>query len=311
MYSTESGKTGHKTIINKGYRHSDRNDASHEILPTYARLDSFRIHEMNIEADIRRPIQDELDDKRHKQQVRSVTRQPICFTSTIETIAQLNHTLWNLPDLLRDYYRLKSLIGFKDNMDSVKESPVEISRLLPVPIESFHDAHEVSWHLLQYTETELWRSTGHSRNDWVWVDSGNRNIYWALKGFYPAHLISIMKVRDIKTGLIYRLVLLDRLYIENWGKLNNITGLVIITLGTAKGLTRTADIVVSIKRIMEIAHLVPETAEVNNKRWYVNMSIDLETLNRIYWTDYCTKVNSLGDRGYKEQCKRDTKSTRT
>jgi len=65
--------------------------------------------------------------------------------------------------------------------------------------------------------------------NWVWVDSGNRKIYGALKGFYPARLVSIMKVRDIKTGLVDRLVLLDRLYVENSGKLNDITGLVTIT----------------------------------------------------------------------------------
>jgi len=53
MYSTESGVTSHKTMINKGYRHSNRNDKSHQILQTYTRLDSFRIHEMNVEADIR------------------------------------------------------------------------------------------------------------------------------------------------------------------------------------------------------------------------------------------------------------------
>jgi len=93
MYSTESGETSHKTMIKEGYRRSNRNDASHQILPTYAKLDSFRIHEMNVKADIRRPIQDELDDKRHKRQVRSVTRQPIDFTSTIETISQSNDTL--------------------------------------------------------------------------------------------------------------------------------------------------------------------------------------------------------------------------
>jgi len=91
-----------------------------------------------------------------------------------------------------------------------------------------------------------------------------------------------MKVRDIKTGLVDRLVLLDRPYVENSGKLNDITGLVTVTLGTAKGPTGTTEIVVGIKRIMGMVHLVPETAEVNNKRCYVNNRIDLETFNRIY-----------------------------
>ena len=140
---------------------------------------------------------------------------------------------------------------------------------------------EVTWHLLRCTGTKLWRSTGRSRNDWVWVDSGNRSIYGALKGFYPARLVSIMKVREL-TGLVDRLVLADRLYVENSGKLSDITGLVTVTLGTAKGPKGTTEIVVSIKRIIGMAHLVPETAGTDNKRWYVNNRIDLETFNRIY-----------------------------
>ena len=91
-----------------------------------------------------------------------------------------------------------------------------------------------------------------------------------------------MKVRDIKTGLVDRLVLRDRLNVKISGKLNDITGLVTITLGMAKGPTGTTEIVVGIKGIIGMAHLVPETAGVNNKWWYVNNRIDLETFNRIY-----------------------------
>jgi len=74
-----------------------------------------------------------------------------------------------------------------------------------------------------------------------------------------------MKVLNIKTYLVDRLVLLDRPYVEKSWKLNDIMGLVTITLGIAKGLTGTTEIVVGIKHIMEIAYLVPERAEVNNK----------------------------------------------
>jgi len=50
----------------------------------------------------------------------------------------------------------------------------------------------------------------------------------------------------------------------------------------AKSLTGTTEIVVGLKQIMGMAHLVPGTAEVNNKQWPVNNRIDLETFNRIY-----------------------------
>ena len=114
------------------------------------------------------------------------------------------------------------------------------------------------------------------------MDSGNRSIYGALKGFYPARLLSIMKVLELPTGLVDRLVLVDRLYVENSGKLSDVTGLVTVTVGTARGLNRTTEIVVGIKRIMGMAHLVPETSEIDKERWYVNSRIDLETFNMIY-----------------------------
>ena len=91
-----------------------------------------------------------------------------------------------------------------------------------------------------------------------------------------------MKVRELTMGLVDRLVLVDRLYVENLGNISNFTGLVTVTLGTAKGPKKTTETIVSIKWIMGIAHLVPETAERDNKRWYVNSRIDLETFHRIY-----------------------------
>ena len=99
--------TSHKTMIKEGYRRSNKNNSSHQIPRTYARLDSFKIHEMNIHGYLPRPIEDELCDKKHTQQVGSVTRQPQGFTPTIETIWHFNDTLKDLIDLLLDYDRRK------------------------------------------------------------------------------------------------------------------------------------------------------------------------------------------------------------
>ena len=282
MYCTKAGETNHKTMIKVGYRRSNKHDGSHQIQRTYARLDSFKIHEMNIQADLSRPIEDELCDKQHKRQVGSLTRQPQGFTPTIETISQFNHILKDLPNLLHDYYRRKSSMSSPIALDKTKKFPVEIGRLLRVPVENFQDAREVSWHLLRGTGAQLWRSTGQSSNNWVWVDSGNRNIYGVLRGFQPARLVSIMKVRELTTGSVDRLILVDRFYVENSGKINDVTGLVTMTLGMAKVAKRTTEIVVGIKRITGMAHLVPETAKRDNKPWYVNNRIDLEIFNRIY-----------------------------
>ena len=77
--------------------------------------------------------------------------------------------------------------------------------------------------------------------------SGNRNIYGVLKGCYPAHLVSIMKVWELTTGLVDRLIISDRLYVENSGKISDVTGLVTVTLGAAKRPKGTIEIVVGIK----------------------------------------------------------------
>src|SRR5437588_2186975 len=90
---------------------------------------------------------------------------------------------------------------------------------------------EVRWHHLCCTGKRLWKLTRSSRNDWVWVDSRNENIYRALRGLYPARSVSIFEVRDLVKGLVDRLVLVDRLYVENSGKISDETGLVTITLG--------------------------------------------------------------------------------
>ena len=94
------------------------------------------------------------------------------------------------------------------------------------------------------------------------MESGNRNIYGTLNCFNPARLVSIMKVQDIKTGLVDRLVLLDRLYVGNSGNLNDITGFVTITMGTAKSPTGTIKIVVSIRRIIEIVKTLQYVATI-------------------------------------------------
>ena len=154
MYATESGETNHKTMIKESYRLSNKNDASHQILRTYARLDSFKIHEMNMQADLPGPITDQLPDKPGKSEGGSVTRQPKGFTSTIETISQFNHSLKNLPDLVHDYYRRKSSTSSTIELDTVKQFQVEICRLIHVPVENFQDVREVTWHLLRWTGSQ-------------------------------------------------------------------------------------------------------------------------------------------------------------
>ncbi|KAG0635443.1 hypothetical protein HOY80DRAFT_893040, partial [Tuber brumale] len=138
--------------------------------------------------------------------------------------------------------------------------------LLRVPVRNFQDPSKITWHLLRCTGRQRWKSTGWSRNNWVWVDSCNKDIYGALKGLYPPHLVLIFKVHEQITGSVDRLVLVERLYVENSGKISDLTGLVTVTLRTARRPHMTTQIVVSIKRIIGMAHLVPETPGRRNTR---------------------------------------------
>jgi len=91
-----------------------------------------------------------------------------------------------------------------------------------------------------------------------------------------------MKALDLQTGLVARLVFINKLYVENSRKLSKIMTLFTVTLGTATGLHCTMVMVVDIKQIMGMRYFVLGTLEVNNKQWYVNNRIDLEIFNRIY-----------------------------
>lgn len=84
-YSTEAEEISHKSMIKEDYRESNNNAVSHQILGTSARLESFKIHEMNIQTDLRCPIEAKLRDKQHTRQVSLVTQQPQQFTPTVET----------------------------------------------------------------------------------------------------------------------------------------------------------------------------------------------------------------------------------
>jgi len=165
MYCTQSGKTSQKRINKEGCCWSNRNDLSHQILRTCGRLDSCKIHEMNVKASIPHPIQNKLPKTQHQWQVGSVTKQLSGLAPTVENISQLNMILRNLPDLFQDYFGLKSCIGHQVEIGEVLQFSVEICRLLRVLVAVSQDAQEVTWHRLWCTGTQLWRATRPTRND--------------------------------------------------------------------------------------------------------------------------------------------------
>ncbi|KAG0634841.1 hypothetical protein HOY80DRAFT_1096216 [Tuber brumale] len=164
---------------------------------------------MNINAHIAHPICDEHRSTAYKRQIGSAIKRPKRLTPIQKSAG--NNTF---------------------DEDSILKFSIKICRVLRVPVEDFQDSQELTWYILCCTGTQLWKSTGYSKNDWVWVDSGDVNIYGVLRGLYMTHLVLVLKVYDIITDSVDQLVLVDRLYVENSGKISDITGLVTVTLET-------------------------------------------------------------------------------
>jgi len=275
MYSTESGESSHKQMIKEGYRRSNKNDATFQILRAYARIDNFRMHDMNAQCDPGRIHSDVEHPPEELRELGSRVAPSKNSRSSLQFVSR--GALGSLPELLVDYYRRSGQRNITAEM--ANGFHVEEYRLLKVPIRCFQDPTEVTWHLLRCTGQRLWRTSGKARNDWVWVDTGNEELYGALRGCFPARLCAIFKVRNTVNNRVDRLVLVDRLFAESSGKPQDASGLVTVIMTGSVAST----MVVSIKRILGMAHLVPESAAQDNKRWYVNNRIDLETFNRVYY----------------------------
>ncbi|KAG0126694.1 hypothetical protein HOY82DRAFT_614502 [Tuber indicum] len=159
VYSTEFGESSQKMIIKENYRRSNKNDASYQILQIYARLNSFKIHKMNVNTDEDHSKVDIQRSKPDLRQIGSYVRQWNWDGLRVRTAAQFNGALRDLPRLLVDYYRRKPAgqSTFDDN--SIPELPIEICHLLRVPVKNFQDPGEVTWHILHCTGKQLWKST--------------------------------------------------------------------------------------------------------------------------------------------------------
>ena len=90
-------------MIKEGYRRSNKNDATFQILKTYARIDGFRMHDMNTACTPQRihlGIDPPLEDLREHGSRVAAARNSKNFLKFISQV-----TLKSLPDLLAEYYR--------------------------------------------------------------------------------------------------------------------------------------------------------------------------------------------------------------
>ena len=300
MYSTDVGELAHKVQIKEGYRHSNKNDASRQILHYYSRVHAVSMRLLTLRAlQARKPEgASGLDnaDRCFLDEI-SQTRSAIQLTETeatrprrllrgrdknINSFKQLSENL-GIPveqifnELMR--YGRRSLqnpdrlIANKERLDTM---PVEQFNQLQIPVLAFQETDVYDIHRARTTGERSFRNGG-SRNDWVWVALGAANEYGALRGKLPGRLRGLFKVRDTGTnGKVYRLAIVQLLQTTGGGRISGAHGLVKVF---ARQQTSTDEFwIVDITTVTGLAHLIPE----GDGKWLVNSRIDLRTFNDVY-----------------------------
>jgi len=300
MYSTDVGELAHKVQIKEGYRHSNKNDASRQILHYYSRVHAVSMRLLTLRAlQARKPEgASGLDnaDRCFLDEI-SQTRSAIQLTETeatrprrllrgrdknINSFKQLSENL-GIPveqifnELMR--YGRRSLqnpdrlIANKERLDTM---PVEQFNQLQIPVLGFQETDVYDIHRARTTGERSFRNGG-SRNDWVWVALGAANEYGALRGKLPGRLRGLFKVRDTGTnGKVYRLAIVQLLQTAGGNRISGAHGLVKVF---ARQQTSTDEFwIVDITTVTGLAHLIPE----GDGKWLVNSRIDLRTFNDVY-----------------------------
>ena len=156
----------------------------------------------------------------------------------------------------------------------LRSLPVELLTQLEVPVLAFQETDVYDIHRARCTGALDFRNQG-SRNDWVWVQAGDEEMYGALRGRLPAKLLALFKIRNPTCdGTVRRLASVQMLSPVNSGRASDVHGLVTVQQREdAREFT-----IVDVGTILGLAHLILEA----DRRWLVNNRIDLRTFNEIY-----------------------------
>jgi len=157
---------------------------------------------------------------------------------------------------------------------TLRSLPVELLTQLEVPVLAFQETDVYDIHRARCTGALDFRNQG-SRNDWVWVQAGDEEMYGALRGRLPAKLVALFKIRNYTCdSSVRRLASIQMLSPVNCGRPSDVHSLVTVQQREdAREFT-----IVDVGTILGLAHLIPEA----DRRWLVNNRIDLRTFNEIY-----------------------------
>ena len=156
----------------------------------------------------------------------------------------------------------------------LRSLPVELLTQLEVPDPAFQETDIYIIHRARCTGAVDFRNQG-SRNNWVWVQAGDEEMYGSLSGCLQAKHLTLFKIRKPACdGAVRLLVSVQMLRPVNSGRVSDIHGLVTVQQREdAREFT-----IVDVGMILGLGHLIPEA----DRGWLVNNWIDLRTFNEIY-----------------------------
>jgi hypothetical protein len=197
MYSTEFGELAHKTQIKAGWRQSNKNDASRQIVQSYSRQHGIRMRLLNLEslrrcgADLSPDVVEQLDTtstttapgirrrmlKGRRDDVSNMADFSRVLGVSIQIICRglIRYSRHNLPPERR----------LPEDPEILESLPVELLTQLEIPVLAFQETEIYDIHRARCTGALNFRNHG-SRNDWVWVRAGTEDMYGALRGRLPA-----------------------------------------------------------------------------------------------------------------------------
>ena len=302
MYSTDVGELAHKVQVKEGYRHSNKNDASRQILHYYGRVHAVSMRLLTLRAlraekpegalmnDADHRFLDEKSQPRHSFQSTETdgTRPRKLLRGRYKNVNDFKQLSENLgipvdrifSGLIRYSRRsLKNEDRLTENEETLARMPLEQFNQLQIPVLAFQETDVYDIHHARTTGERSFRN-GASRSDWVWVAVGTTNEYGALRGKLPGMLRGLFKVRDsVNDGRVYRLAIVQLLQAQQGGGcITDAHGLVKVLTRREKSRDSEEFWIVDISTVTGLAHLILD----GDGQWLVNSRIDLRTFNDVY-----------------------------
>ena len=212
MYSTEMGELANKEQIKEGYRRSNKNNASRQILSYYGRKHALGMRLQTIEALSKAENSFVMGNGGvgAPASSRSAPR-PVLKGRMIENIGTLTKLCraLNIDEMLRF---IRQTIADEQRLPSDRTElgslPVAQFTHLEIPVPDFQEPDVFQIHRARCTGTKAFRNGGPRKN-WIWGQVGGEESYGDLRGRVVAPLLALFEIRNVMSGAadVHRLAL--------------------------------------------------------------------------------------------------------